>query len=78
MTHLVTNAIVFALSANRNLALMPTHDELLSAWRKAIERVTAAQVARDKANPGTPERQAADAEHEAALAEYRSIAAQFR
>jgi hypothetical protein len=46
---------------------------MLSAWRKATARVIAARKAVDIAEPGTPAREAAEFEYEAALAEYRTI-----
>jgi hypothetical protein len=41
----------------------PWHRE----WREALDRVIAAQMRRDGAKLGTPEREAANREHEAAL-----------
>ena len=43
-------------------------------WHEALERVIAAQMGRDSTKPGTPEREAADREYDAALAVFRSIA----
>ena len=37
-----------------------------------------AQMARDGTQPGTPEREAADRDYEAAFAAFRSIAAQIK
>jgi hypothetical protein len=45
-------------------------------WREALERVIAAQMARDATKPVTPEREIADREYEAAFAVFRSIANQ--
>jgi hypothetical protein len=42
--------------------------------REVLDRVIAAQVRRDATRPGTPDREAADREYDAALAAFRSIA----
>lgn len=60
---------------------MPTPDEpsaMLSAWRAAADRARAAQEARDKEKAGTAAWEVADAEYQAALTAYRTIASQFR
>jgi hypothetical protein len=49
-----------------------------SEWHEVLERVVAATMARDAARPGTPEREAAEREHEAALAVYREVAQRIR
>jgi hypothetical protein len=46
-------------------------------WRKAVERVIAARKSLDKAEIGTPERAAAEQEHQAAPAAYMLIAQQM-
>jgi hypothetical protein len=43
-------------------------------WREAPDRVISAQMARDKTELGTPDREGADREYEAALADFRAIA----
>jgi hypothetical protein len=43
-------------------------------WRTALERVIAASMARDATMVGTPERQAAQEECDAAMAAFREIA----
>jgi hypothetical protein len=48
----------------------PWHQE----WREVLDRVIAAEMARDRAKPGTPEREAADREYEAALVVFRALA----
>jgi hypothetical protein len=56
---------------------MPTHFEdqpWYPKWKEAVERVVEAQMARDGTQPGTPEREAADRDYEAAFAAFRSIA----
>jgi hypothetical protein len=52
----------------------PWHQE----WREALDRVIAAQMRRDGAKLGTPEREAANREHEAALAAFRALAEKIR
>jgi hypothetical protein len=52
----------------------PWHQE----WREALDRVIAGQMARDGAKPGTPEREAADREYEAALVVFRALAEKIR
>ena len=47
-------------------------------WKKTTDRVIAALMARDSAKPGTPEREVADREYEAALAAFRLLAEQRR
>jgi hypothetical protein len=47
-------------------------------WREAVDRVVAALAARDSATSGTPEREIADREYEAALAAFRSAAEKAR
>ena len=47
-------------------------------WRKAVERVIAARKALDKTSTGTPEREAAEQEHQAAHVAYMLIAQQMR
>ena len=47
-------------------------------WRKALERVITASMARDQTMVGTPEREAAQKECDAALEEFRKIANQVR
>jgi hypothetical protein len=48
----------------------PWHQE----WREVLDRVIAAEMARDRAKLGTPEREAADREYEAALVVFRALA----
>ena len=48
----------------------PWHQE----WREVLDRVIATEMARDRAKPGTPEREAADREYEAALVVFRALA----
>ena len=52
----------------------PWHQE----WREALDRVIAAQMRRDGAKLGTPEREAANREHEAALVVFRALAEKIR
>ena len=52
----------------------PWHQE----WREALDRVIAAQMRRDGAKLGTPAREAADREHEAALVVFRALAEKIR
>ena len=52
----------------------PWHQE----WREALDRVIAAQMRRDSAKLGTPEREAANREHEAALVVFRALAEKIR
>jgi hypothetical protein len=47
-------------------------------WRKALESVISTGVARDHTKRGTPERQAADREHDDALALFREAAQRIR
>jgi hypothetical protein len=47
------------------------------AWRKAVERVIAARKALDGTEIDTPERRAAQQEHQAAHAAYMLIAQQM-
>jgi hypothetical protein len=47
-------------------------------WREALGRVVAATMARDAAQPGTPEREAAEREHEVALAIFCEVANRIR
>jgi hypothetical protein len=47
-------------------------------WREAVERVVAAQMARDATEPGTPQREAADKEYQAALGDSRALVSTFR
>jgi hypothetical protein len=47
-------------------------------WHQALERVIAAQMARDSTHPSTPEREIAEREYQAALAVFRSVAEQIR
>ena len=47
-----------------------------SEWKKTMDRVIAALMARDSTEPGTPEREAADREYEAAMAAFRLLAEQ--
>jgi hypothetical protein len=47
-------------------------------WKKTIDRVIAALMARDSVKPGTPQREAADLEYEAAIAAFRAQAEQHR
>ena len=47
-------------------------------WREAVERVIAAQMARDATEPGTPQRETADKEVSSSLGDFRSIAEQIR
>lgn len=47
-------------------------------WREALDRVIGAAMARDRTVAGTPEREAAEREYDAALAEFRRIANQVR
>jgi hypothetical protein len=47
-------------------------------WRQALERVIAAQMMLDATKPGTPQRQTADQEYEAAIAAFGAIANQVR
>jgi hypothetical protein len=47
-------------------------------WHQSLERVIAAQMARDATKLGTPEREAADREYETAMADFRVLANQIR
>jgi hypothetical protein len=47
-------------------------------WREALERVIAASMARDQTAAGTPEREAAQQECDAAMAAFREIANRLR
>jgi hypothetical protein len=47
-------------------------------WREALERVIAAQMKRDSSRVGTPEREEADREYDAAMALFRAIASEIR
>ena len=47
-------------------------------WRQALERVIAAQMMLDATKPGTPQRQTADQEYEAAIAAFRAAANQVK
>jgi hypothetical protein len=47
-------------------------------WRAAVDRVVTARMARDSATPGTPEREDADREYDAAFAAHRLAAERFR
>jgi hypothetical protein len=49
-----------------------------SEWKKTTDRVIAALMARDSTKQGTPEREAADREYEAAIAAFRLLAEQHR
>jgi hypothetical protein len=42
-------------------------------WREAIERVIATRATRERARPDTIEREAAEADYQAALKSYRSV-----
>jgi hypothetical protein len=56
----------------------PTEDDPnYPVWRKAVERVIAARKTLDRAEIGTPEREAARQEHRAAHAAYMLIAQQI-
>jgi hypothetical protein len=56
----------------------PGDQALYKQWRAAQERVIAASMARDATMVGTPEREAAQGECDAALAAFRDIANQIR
>jgi hypothetical protein len=56
----------------------PEDQVLYGQWRAALERVIAASMARDATSVSTPEREAAQRECDAALAEFRKIANQVR
>jgi hypothetical protein len=47
-------------------------------WREALERVISSSMARDRTVAGTPEREAAQRECDAALAAFRKIANKVR
>jgi hypothetical protein len=47
-------------------------------WREALDRVISTTMARDRTVAGTPEREVAEREYDAALAEFRRIANQVR
>lgn len=47
-------------------------------WRAVVDRVVTARIARDSAAAGTPEREAADREYDAAFAAFQSAAELFR
>jgi hypothetical protein len=47
-------------------------------WREALNRVIAAQMARDASRPGTPEREAAERAYDAAFAAFSALANQLR
>ena len=47
-----------------------------SEWKKTTDRVIAALMARDSTKQGTPEREAADREYEAAIVAFRLLAEQ--
>jgi hypothetical protein len=56
----------------------PGDQAFYKQWRAALERVIAASMARDATMVGTPEREAAQGECDAALAVFRDIANQIR
>jgi hypothetical protein len=60
------------------LSTRPEDQPWYPQWRKALEKVMVAQMARDSASPGTPEREAIDREYEAAIASFCSIANQVQ
>jgi hypothetical protein len=67
--------LIFGLVPFRILATMPSPDEdqpEYPAWREAAERVIAALL--DSTKEGTPERAAAEREHQAAYRVYMLIA----
>lgn len=58
---------------------MPMPDEAspnYAIWLKAVERVIAARKTLDRTTVGTPERKAAEREHQAARAAYMLVAQQ--
>jgi hypothetical protein len=69
--------LIFGLVPFRILATMPSPDEdqpEYPAWREAAERVIAARRVLDSTKEGTPERAAAEREHQAAYRVYMLIA----
>ena len=52
----------------------PWHQE----WREALDRVIAAQMRRDGPKLGTPERESANREYDAALVVFRALAEKIR
>jgi hypothetical protein len=56
----------------------PGDQAFYKQWRAALERVIAASMARDAMMVGTPEREAAQGECDAALAVFRDMANQIR
>ena len=47
-------------------------------WHEALERAIAASMARDRTMVGTPEREAAERDYEAAMEAFREIANRIR
>jgi hypothetical protein len=60
------------------MAIRPEDQPWYSQWHEALERVIAAQMARDATKPGTPEREVAERECDAAYAAFRVVANQIR
>jgi hypothetical protein len=63
---------------SRQAMIEPDDQPWYREWRQALERVIAAQMMLDATKPGTPQRQTADQEYEAAIAAFRAIANQVR
>ena len=59
------------------MAIRPEDQPWYSQWHEALERVIAAQMARDATKPGTPEREIAERECDAAYAAFRVVANMF-
>jgi hypothetical protein len=60
------------------MANRPEDQPWYPKWREALERVIAAQMKRDSSRVGTPEREEADREYDAAMALFRAIASEIR
>jgi hypothetical protein len=74
-------ATVLPAHAKSKAGQMPDVKEMppwYHEWREALESVIATGIARDRTKRGTPEREAADREHDDALALFREAAQQIR
>jgi hypothetical protein len=60
------------------MANRPEDQPWYPKWREALERVIAAQMKRDSSRVGTPEREEADREYDAAMALFRAVASEIR
>ena len=60
------------------MANRPEDQPWYPKWREALERVIAAQMKRDSSRVGTPGREEADREYDAAMALFRAVASEIR